>query len=249
MSVGGEAAEPYRTVRLGNRHFACELLNTGLPADPLNHPASSSSSPESGAKFTPSGRAGVLSVLTERSPDSSALTQIAHVFRFEDTVRPSSKLAIQELAAANLKVCMLTGDNTASAHDIASQIGGGYIKEIHAALSPEGKLLMIERLKRETTGKVIFAGDGLNGKRGAVSNRLVKVGNFTFRVPILPSLCRACIYETQMLLAWPLHMWALQSPRLPTTRAPPLRTSCLWAGTRAFLRSRSCSPLLAGTAI
>lgn len=150
VSVGGEAVEPYRPVRLGNRAFACELLSRG-PEDPVI-----AADPSGSGVATPSGRPGVVSVLTELRPsdETAEFSQVAYMFRLEDSVRPTSRATVQQLASQGLQCVMLTGDNAASARDVAGRVGS--FAAVHAALSPEGKLLMVERLRRETAGKVIM---------------------------------------------------------------------------------------------
>lgn len=58
----------------------------------------------------------------------------------------------------NKRVVMLTGDNEATAHAIAKQIG---ITEVHSQLLPADKVSYIKKLQA-SSGKVVMVGDGVN---------------------------------------------------------------------------------------
>jgi Cd2+/Zn2+-exporting ATPase len=76
-----------------------------------------------------------------------------------DELRPNAKQAIAGLHAAGIrKVVMLTGDNERAARAIARELG---IEEVHAALSPEGKVQRVRELSK-TYGHVAMVGDGVN---------------------------------------------------------------------------------------
>jgi heavy metal translocating P-type ATPase len=75
-----------------------------------------------------------------------------------DTVRASSKAAVSELHDLNVDVAMLTGDNTRTAEEIATQVG---ISRVIAGVLPAGKADEVSRL--QTSGRsVAFVGDGIN---------------------------------------------------------------------------------------
>lgn len=75
-----------------------------------------------------------------------------------DTIKPSSKAAIEQLRAAGIKVYMQTGDNEASAAAVAREIE---MDDFYAEVLPEDKLNFIKKLQSE--GKVVaMAGDGIN---------------------------------------------------------------------------------------
>src|SRR3546814_17583016 len=60
-----------------------------------------------------------------------------------------------------IEVIMATGDARGTAEAVGAQLG---LSTIHAAMSPEDKHALIERLQSEGR-KVAFAGDGINDAR------------------------------------------------------------------------------------
>ena len=75
-----------------------------------------------------------------------------------DTVRTSSKAAVSELHDLSVDVAMLTGDNTRTAEEIATQVG---ISRVIAGVLPAGKADEVSRL--QSSGRsVAFVGDGIN---------------------------------------------------------------------------------------
>ena len=75
-----------------------------------------------------------------------------------DTLKKSSKQAIEELKRRGFDVVLLTGDSEVAAKSVASQVG---IEKVYARVLPDGKEKVISDL--QVRGKrVAFVGDGIN---------------------------------------------------------------------------------------
>ena len=93
-------------------------------------------------------------VLPERITGAEVLGLIV----LRDTIKPDSAEAIAELASLGINSVLLSGDNTAAARHVASQVG---ITEVRAEVLPSEKRDEVERLQNE--GKtVVMIGDGVN---------------------------------------------------------------------------------------
>ncbi len=80
------------------------------------------------------------------------------ILTVRDAVKPASALAISRLRALGLRPVLLTGDNEGAAASVAREVG---IDEVHAGVTPQGKLDVIRRLQAD--GRVVaMVGDGVN---------------------------------------------------------------------------------------
>jgi Cu+-exporting ATPase len=75
-----------------------------------------------------------------------------------DTLKDSSKEAVQRLVDLGLTPVMATGDNVVVATRIAAEAG---ISVVHAGLSPEGKTQLVRDLQA-AGHQVAMVGDGIN---------------------------------------------------------------------------------------
>jgi len=85
--------------------------------------------------------------------------RFASIVHIADAVRTGAREALSGLKAGGVKrTVMLTGDNAATAHAVAQQLG---IDEVHADLLPEGKVAVITALQAQGH-RVAMVGDGIN---------------------------------------------------------------------------------------
>ena len=75
-----------------------------------------------------------------------------------DTIKQSSKSAIEKIKKLGIAVYMVTGDNQRTANAIASQVG---IENVYAEVLPEQKADVVKDLK-DKGYKVAMVGDGIN---------------------------------------------------------------------------------------
>ena len=125
------------SVLLGNRALMDE---SGVFLDGLNGPAS---------RFAAEGGTPVF---------LAADGQAMGVFSVADTLKPGAVEGVERLRDMGLRVVMLTGDNAATAHTIAQQLGIG---QVEAEALPQDKATVVRRLQSE--GRVVaVVGDGIN---------------------------------------------------------------------------------------
>ena len=84
--------------------------------------------------------------------------QPAAIIAVADTLKDTSKQAIDGFHKLGLKVAMITGDHRTTAAAIARQLG---IDDVVAEVLPEGKVDAVKSL-REKYGTLAFVGDGIN---------------------------------------------------------------------------------------
>lgn len=83
---------------------------------------------------------------------------VAGIIGLMDEIKPDSSAALKELEILNIEPIMLTGDNEKAAHYVAEQVG---IKKIFGNMLPENKAEKIKDLLQQY-GKVAMVGDGIN---------------------------------------------------------------------------------------
>lgn len=77
-----------------------------------------------------------------------------------DEVKPTAQEALALLKKVGVsKTVILTGDNAATAEEVAKKVGAD---EVYSSLLPADKVAKLDELKGGTDGKVIFVGDGIN---------------------------------------------------------------------------------------
>lgn len=106
---------------------------------------------------------GVESIPSTNSRGSTVYVAIDGKFtgsiEVADQIRPGAAEAIARLKATGIKrVALLTGDNSQTAHHVATELG---ISEVHAQLLPEDKVRIITELQ-QSGRSVAMVGDGIN---------------------------------------------------------------------------------------
>jgi P-type Cu+ transporter len=82
----------------------------------------------------------------------------AAIFVVADTVKPTSREAVEQLKALGLRTVLLTGDNRTTADAVAREVG---VDEVIAEVLPADKADVVRRLQGE--GRVVaMVGDGVN---------------------------------------------------------------------------------------
>ena len=81
------------------------------------------------------------------------------ILSLSDKIKPTSKRTIDELHKMGVETYMLTGDNEATALNVAREVG---IDNVEAGVLPENKLDIVKKTQANNTRKVLFVGDGIN---------------------------------------------------------------------------------------
>jgi heavy metal translocating P-type ATPase len=102
--------------------------------------------------------------------------KLAAIIAVADPIKIGTPEAIKALQLMGLKIVMVTGDSQATADAIAKELG---IARVFAEILPEGKVAVLENLKREG-GTLAFVGDGINDAPAlATANVGIAVGTGT----------------------------------------------------------------------
>jgi Cu+-exporting ATPase len=126
-----------KTVVLGNANF---LSSLGIDASSLHEQSES----------LRSDGATVINIAIDG--------RLAGLFAIADPVKASTPDALKALAAAGIKVIMLTGDNRTTATAVARTLG---IADVEAEVLPDQKSAVVEKLQK--SGRIVaMAGDGVN---------------------------------------------------------------------------------------
>ncbi|OAN17901.1 ATPase P [Photobacterium jeanii] len=83
--------------------------------------------------------------------------ELIAAFKLEDPIRDSSQELVEQFHRAGIRVTMLTGDNSASAQQVADKLG---IDKLVSGVTPEGKLDYLRSLDHQDVALMI--GDGVN---------------------------------------------------------------------------------------
>ncbi|MBU6488108.1 MAG: heavy metal translocating P-type ATPase [Burkholderiales bacterium] len=78
---------------------------------------------------------------------------------FGDGVKPTARIAVEQLAARGVKSVLITGDNRGAAATVAAALG---IDEYYAQVLPSDKADIVAQLKTGTGQIVAMVGDGIN---------------------------------------------------------------------------------------
>ncbi|QXH96408.1 copper-translocating P-type ATPase [Pseudomonas ogarae] len=83
---------------------------------------------------------------------------LAGLLAVSDPIKPTSREAVSQLKAHNIKIIMATGDGLTTARAVAREMG---IEEVHGEVKPEDKERLVADLQHDGR-QVAMAGDGIN---------------------------------------------------------------------------------------
>ena len=84
--------------------------------------------------------------------------ELTGMLALQDVLRPEARAAVRRLHLLGLRTVLVTGDNWATANQIAAELN---IADVYAETLPEDKVEIVKRLQAEGR-KVAFVGDGVN---------------------------------------------------------------------------------------
>ena len=87
------------------------------------------------------------------------------ILSLSDKIKENSKRTIEELHKMGVETYMLTGDNEATALNVAREVG---IDNVKACVLPENKLEIVKEAQANGSKTVLFVGDGIKIGRAHV---------------------------------------------------------------------------------
>ncbi|MGN6132422.1 MAG: heavy metal translocating P-type ATPase, partial [Nocardioidaceae bacterium] len=125
------------------------------------------------------GLAGAVTAAQERGQTAVAVgwdDAARGVLVVSDTLKPTSRQAVEELKGLGLRPVLLTGDNERAARAVAAEVG---IDEVVAEVLPADKVAVVERLEAEGR-TVAMVGDGVNDAAARAASSLgISIGTGT----------------------------------------------------------------------
>jgi len=191
---GLQATIDDRAVLIGNRQL---MVDQQIAVESLTAQAD---------KFSGAGRTVIYIAIDKK---------LAGLIAIADQIRPGAKEAIAQLQKLGIEVAMLTGDNKATAEQIASELG---IKTVFAEVLPGQKADKVKSLQAQGK-RVAMVGDGINDSPalaqadmgiaiGAGSDVAVEAADIVlmksepFDVVNVIELSRATLNKMRQNLAW-----------------------------------------------
>ncbi|MDD1607495.1 MAG: HAD-IC family P-type ATPase, partial [Methylococcaceae bacterium] len=97
--------------------------------------------------------------LRGQTPMLLAVNQrVVGIIAVSDPIKKDSAIAVQHLQHLGIRIIMVTGDNSITAHAIAKQAG---ITEVRAQVLPQDKAIVVKDLQQQ--GEIVgMVGDGIN---------------------------------------------------------------------------------------